>query len=348
MAELEKVNGQLENVDGSAQIEDVYRQVRGYVVHAQQKVYKAVNSAMVEAYWQIGKAVHEACGENDRAAYGKQVLKILSERLTAEFGRGFSISALRTMRQFYYTFPIQHTLCVELNWSHYRLLMRVQDEDARNFYTEEAAKSGWSVRQLQRQINTMYYQRMLASQDKQSVAAEIETTVPKPEYEKIVKDPYVLEFLDLPKNEHFYESDIEQAFIDHLQKFLLELGRGFSFVARQKHFNVGGRHFYIDLVFYNYILKCFVLIDLKTEDLTHQDIGQMQMYVNYYTREQMNEGDNPPIGILLCADKSDMLVRYTLPEGNTQIYASKYMAYMPSEEELKRELNLDDFQKLNE
>ena len=348
MAELEKENGQLENVDGSAQIEDVYRQVRGYVVHAQQKVYKAVNSAMVEAYWQIGKAVHEACGENDRAAYGKQVLKILSERLTAEFGRGFSISALRTMRQFYYTFPIQHTLCVELNWSHYRLLMRVQDEKARNFYTEEAVKSGWSVRQLQRQINTMYYQRMLASQDKQSVAAEIETTVPKPEYEKIVKDPYVLEFLDLPKNEHFYESNLEQALIDHLQKFLLELGRGFSFVARQKHFNVEGRHFYIDLVFYNYILKCFVLIDLKTEDLTHQDIGQMQMYVNYYTREQMNEGDNPPIGILLCADKSDMLVRYTLPEGNTQIYASKYMAYMPSEEELKRELNLDDFQKMNE
>lgn len=348
MAELEKVNGQLENVDGSAQIEDVYRQVRGYVVHAQQKVYKAVNSAMVEAYWQIGKAVHEACGENDRAAYGKQVLKYLSERLTAEFGKGFDESNLRKMRQFYSTFSIRDTLCPELSWSHYRLLMRVQDEDARNFYTEEAAKSGWSVRQLQRQINTMYYQRMLASQDKQSVAAEIETTVPKPEYEKIVKDPYVLEFLDLPKNEHFYESDIEQALIDHLQKFLLELGRGFSFVARQKHFNVEGRHFYIDLVFYNYILKCFVLIDLKTEDLTHQDIGQMQMYVNYYTREQMNEGDNPPIGILLCADKSDMLVRYTLPEGNTQIYASKYMAYMPSEEELKRELNLDDFQKLNE
>ena len=316
MAELEKVNGQLENVDGSAQIEDVYRQVRGYVVHAQQKVYKAVNSAM--------------------------------ERLTAEFGKGFDESNLRKMRQFYSTFSIRDTLCPELSWSHYRLLMRVQDEKARNFYTEEAVKSGWSVRQLQRQINTMYYQRMLASQDKQSVAAEIETTVPKPEYEKIVKDPYVLEFLDLPKNEHFYESNLEQALIDHLQKFLLVLGRGFSFVARQKHFNVEGRHFYIDLVFYNYILKCFVLIDLKTEDLTHQDIGQMQMYVNYYTREQMNEGDNPPIGILLCADKSDMLVRYTLPEGNTQIYASKYMAYMPSEEELKRELNLDDFQKLNE
>ena len=316
--------------------------MRGYVINAQQKVYKAV-----EAYWQIGKAVHEACGENDRAAYGKQVIQYLSEQLTAEFGQGFSVQGLRNMRQFYRTFPIRSTVWSELSWSHYKLLMRVQDEQARNFYTEEAAKAGWSVRQLQRQINTMYYQRMLASQDKQSVAAEIETTVPKPEYEKIVKDPYVLEFLDLPKNDHFYESDLEQALIDHLQKFLLELGRGFSFVARQKHFNVEGRHFYIDLVFYNYILKCFVLIDLKTEDLTHQDIGQMQMYVNYYTREQMNEGDNPPIGILLCADKSDMLVRYTLPEGNTQIYASKYMAYMPTEEELRRELNLGSFQKFN-
>lgn len=347
MNEIDKKSGQPANVNKSAQIEDVYQQVRGYVVNAQRKVYKAVNSAMVEAYWQIGKAVHEACGENDRAAYGKQVIQYLSKQLTAEFGQGFSEQGLRNMRQFYRMFPIRSTVWSKLSWSHYKLLMRVQDEKARNFYTEEAAKSGWSVRQLQRQINTMYYQRLLASQDKQSVAAEIETTVPKLEYEKIVKDPYVLEFLDLPKNEHFYESDLEQALIDHLQKFLLELGRGFSFVARQKHFNVEGRHFYIDLVFYNYILKCFVLIDLKTEDLTHQDIGQMQMYVNYYTREQMNEGDNPPIGILLCADKSDMLVRYTLPEGNTQIYASKYMAYMPSEEELKRELNLESFQKLN-
>ncbi|MCD8099386.1 MAG: PDDEXK nuclease domain-containing protein [Oscillospiraceae bacterium] len=324
----------------------MYLSIRGYVIDAQRQVYSAVNSAMVNAYWNIGKAIYEVCGENDRAAYGKQVLQFISERLTAEFGKGYSIRNLRNMRRFYLMFQIRQTVSAELSWSHYQLLMRVEDENARNFYAQEAAKSGWSVRQLQRQINTMYYNRILASKGKDSVSAEIQTTVPKPEYERIVKDPYVLEFLDLPQNEHFYESDLEQALIDHLQKFLLELGRGFSFVARQKRITFDGRHFYIDLVFYNYILKCFVLIDLKTEDLTHQDIGQMQMYVNYYTREMMNEGDNPPIGILLCADKSDTLVRYTLPEDNTQIYAAKYMAYMPTEEELKRELNLDEFEKL--
>lgn len=192
--------------------------------------------------------------------------------------------------------------------------MKIKDDAARDFYLEEAAKSGWSSRQLDRQIKSFYYQRILASKDKNSVSAEIDTLEPKLEYEKIIKDPYVLEFLDLPANEHFYESELEQALIDHLQKFLLELGRGYSFVARQKHFNLDGRHFYTDLVFYNYILKCFVLIDLKIGDLTHQDIGQMQMYVNYYTRQMMNEGDNPPIGIVLCADKSDTLVEYTLPE----------------------------------
>lgn len=275
-------------------------------------------------------------------------LEDISKALTKEFGQGFSVQNLRNMRQFYMKFQKRYTLCNELSWSHYRLLMRVEDEKARQFYTNECAKSSWSVRQLQRQINTMYYNRILASKDKKSVAQEIEKTVPKPKYESIIKDPYVLEFLDLPANEHFYESNLEQALIDHLQKFLLELGRGFSFVARQKHFVVDGRHFYIDLVFYNYILKCFVLIDLKTEDLTHQDIGQMQMYVNYYTRELMNEGDNPPIGILLCADKSDTLVKYTLPEDNNQIFASKYKTYLPSEEGLKRELNLSDFEKLDD
>lgn len=275
-------------------------------------------------------------------------LEDISKALTKEFGQGFSVQNLRNMRQFYMKFQKRYTLCSELSWSHYRLLMRVEDEKARQFYTNECAKSSWSVRQLQRQINTMYYNRILASKDKKSVAQEIEKTVPKPKYESIIKDPYVLEFLDLPANEHFYESNLEQTLIDHLQKFLLELGRGFSFVARQKHFVVDGRHFYIDLVFYNYILKCFVLIDLKTEDLTHQDIGQMQMYVNYYTRELMNEGDNPPIGILLCADKSDTLVKYTLPEDNNQIFASKYKTCLPSEEELKRELNLSDFEKLDD
>lgn len=301
---------------------------------------------MVTAYWNIGKQIYEACGENDRAAYGKQLLQFLSDKLTAEFGKGFDVSNLRNMRRFYATFPIQDALRPELSWTHYRALMKVTDETARNFYLEESVKSGWSSRQLDRQINSFYYQRILASRDQVSVAAEIDTLEPRPEYEKIIKDPYVLEFLDLPANEHYYESELEQALIDHLQKFLLELGRGYSFVARQKHFNVDGRHFYIDLVFYNYILKCFVLIDLKIGDLTHQDLGQMQIYVNYYTRQMMNDGDNPPIGIVLCADKSDTLVEFTLPEDNRQIFAAKYLPYMPTKEELRRELNLDEFEKL--
>lgn len=326
--------------------EQTYQTIRTSIISAQQKVYNAVNSAMVTAYWEIGKQIYEACGENERAAYGKQLLQYLSEKLTGEFGKGFNVRNLRNMRQFYLTFPKRNALRTELSWTHYRSLMKVQDESARAFYLEEAVKSGWSSRQLERQINTMYYHRILASRDKASVFAEIQTIEPKPEYEKIIKDPYVLEFLDLPANEHFYENELEQALIDHLQKFLLELGRGFSFVARQKHINFDGRHFYIDLVFYNYILKCFVLIDLKINDLTHQDLGQMQMYVNYYTRELMNEGDNPPIGIVLCADKSDTLVRYTLPENNTQIFAAKYLPYMPTEEELRRELNWNDFEKL--
>ena len=328
--------------------QETYDAVRGYVVAAQKQVNAAVNSAMVTAYWNIGKQIYEACGENERAEYGKQLLQYLSDKLTAEFGKGFDVSNLRNMRRFYNTFPIQDALRPELSWTHYRALMKVEDDKARAFYMEEAAKSGWSSRQLDRQINSFYYQRIVASKDKDSVAAEIDTLEPRPEYEKIIKDPYVLEFLDLPANEHFYESDLEQALIDHLQKFLLELGRGYSFVARQKHFNVDGRHFYIDLVFYNYILKCFVLIDLKIGDLTHQDIGQMQMYVNYYTRQLMNEGDNPPIGIVLCADKSDTLVEYTLPEDNKQIFAAKYLPYMPTKDELRRELNLEEFEKKEE
>ncbi len=336
------------NLLQDTQHEGAYQSIRSFVIEAQQQVYTAVNSAMVNAYWNIGKAIYDICGENDRAAYGKQVLQYISDKMTAEFGKGYNVRNLRYMRQFYLTFPKRNTLCSVLSWSHYRLLMKVSDETAREFYISEAVKSAWSVRQLQRQINTMYYNRILASKDKASIAAEIQTTVPKPEYEKIIKDPYVLEFLDLPANEHYYESKLEQALIDHLQKFLLELGRGFSFVARQKHINVDDRHFHIDLVFYNYILKCFVLIDLKTEDLTHQDIGQMQMYVNYYTRELMNDGDNPPIGILLCADKSDTLVRFTLPEDNTQIFAAKYLPYMPTADELKRELKLSDFEKIEE
>ena len=325
--------------------QETYDTVRSYIVEAQSAIYKAVNSAMVIAYWNIGKKIYEVCGENERASYGKQLLLYLSEKLTLEFGKGFDESNLRRMRKFFMLFPIRDALRPELSWTHYRSLMRVEDEAARQFYIEEAISCGWSSRQLDRQINSLYYQRILASKDKKPVEDEINKLEPKPEYEKIIKDPYVLEFLDLPANEHFYESDLEQALIDHLQKFLLELGKGYSFVARQKHFDIDGRHFYIDLVFYNYFLKCFVLVDLKIGDLTHQDIGQMQMYVNYYTRQLMNEGDNPPIGIVLCADKSDTLVEYTLPEDNNQIFAAKYLPYMPTKEELKKELNLNDFQK---
>ena len=327
--------------------EQTYNSIRHSIVQAQHKLSTAVNSAMVTAYWEIGEQIYKACGENDRAGYGKGLLRFLANNLTAEFGKGFDESNLRKMRQFYCVYPIRDTLCPELSWSHYRLLMRIADENARAFYTEECVKAAWSVRQLERQIHTMYYQRLLSSQDKAPVSAEIQTSEPKPEYEKIVKDPYVMEFLQIKPDTHVFESDLEQALIDHLQQFLLEQGRGFSFVARQKRFTLDGQNFYIDLVFYNYILKCFVLIDLKMGQLTHQDIGQMQMYVNYYTRELLNDGDNPPIGIVLCADKSDAIVKYTLPENNSQIFASKYSTYLPTEDELKRELRLDEFQKLD-
>lgn len=336
------------SVNGLAYSEQMYKVIRNSVISAQGKIYTAVNSAMVQAYWEIGEQIYLACGENDRAEYGKGLLKYLSEKLTAEFGKGFTVANLRNMRQFYLTYPKRYTLCSELSWSHYRILMRIDDEKRRNWYTEECAKSGWSVRQLERQINTLFYDRLLASKDKEPVKNEIQKTEPKPEYEKIIRDPYVLEFLDLPANPHFYERDLEQGLIDHLQKFLLELGRGFCFEARQKKISFDERNFYIDLVFYNYILKCFVLIDLKIGDLTHQDLGQMQMYVNYYTRELMNEGDNPPIGIVLCADKSDAIVKYTLPEDNKQVFAAKYMTCIPSEEEFKRELDLSSFEKLND
>lgn len=326
--------------------ENTYYVIRTSLVQAQQKLTSAVNSAMVTAYWEIGREIYKACGENDRAEYGRKLLTYLSEKLTAEFGQGYTVRNLRAMRQFYCCFPIRHTVCAELSWSHYRLLMRISDETIRAFYMEECVKSAWSVRQLERQINTMYYERILASRDKDAVAGEIQRLEPKPEYEKIVKDPYVMEFLQIQPDTHVFESDLEQALIDHLQQFLLELGRGFSFVSRQKRFTLDGQNFYIDLVFYNYILKCFVLIDLKMDMLTHQDLGQMQMYVNYYTRELMNEGDNPPIGILLCAEKNDAVVKYSLPENNNQIFASKYFTYLPTEEELKRELRLDGYQKI--
>ena len=317
---------------------NIYENIRNEVEKARQKVYAAVNFAMVETYWNIGKQIYEAQGENERAEYGKGLLKFLSEKLTEEFGKGFTATNLKYMRQFYIAFTNRHALSDQLSWTHYRMLLKVEDDKARTFYLNESVKSNWSTRQLERQINSFYYQRLLSSQDKDSVRNEIQTLEKGMDAKDIIRDPYVLEFLGLDQTPNLYEKDIEQGLINHLQNFLLELGRGFSFVARQKHITFDGEHYYIDLVFYNYILKCFVIIDLKVGKLTHQDIGQMQMYVNYYTRELMNEGDNLPIGIVLCADKSDSVVKYTLPEGNNQIYASKYKLYMPTEEELKKEL----------
>lgn len=317
---------------------DLYENIRNEVTKARQKVYAAVNSAMVETYWNIGKQIYEAQGESERAEYGSGLLKFLSEKLTEEFGKGFTVTNLKYMRQFYIAFPNRHALSDQLSWTHYRMLLKVEDEKARNFYLLECEKSNWSTRQLERQINSFYYQRLLSSKDEDSVRNEIQSLEQGVDAKDIIRDPYVLEFLGLEQTANLYEKDIEQGLIDHLQKFLLELGRGFSFVARQKRISFDGEHYYIDLVFYNYILKCFVIIDLKVGKLSHQDLGQMQMYVNYYTRKLMNEGDNLPIGIVLCADKSDSVVKYTLPEGNNQIYASKYKLYMPTEEELRREL----------
>ena len=319
--------------------EKFYNEIKNILNMARNKVYKTANFAMVEAYWNIGKSIIEEQGGNEKAEYGTGLLKELSKQMTQDFGKGFTVTNLKYMRQFYLMFPNGHALRDELSWTHYRLLIKVENDNAREFYMQEAVKSQWSTRQLERQINSFFYERLLSSKNNEQVAKEIQTLELAKKPEDVIRDPYVLEFLGLTPNDDFYESDLEQALITHLQKFLLELGRGFSFVARQKRITFDGRHFRIDLVFYNYILKCFILIDLKVGDLTHQDLGQMQMYVHYYERELMNEGDNPPIGIVLCADKSESVVKYTLPENETQIFASKYKLYLPSEEELLRELN---------
>ena len=345
-----------------AALDQVYRQIRDILANARAQAYRTVNVTMVLAYWEIGRVIVEEEQQGKaKAGYGEYLIKELSSRMTKEFGRGFTLSNVKYFRQFYLSFPIGHaargqlsanhptrishavrdelpTISPELSWTHYRLLLKVERPETRRFYLEECIASNWSTRQLDRQINSLYYERLLASRDREPVRAEIQELEPGPTPLDVIKDPYVLEFLGLGDAPSFREKELEGALIGKLQEFLLELGRGFSFVARQRRFTVDGQHFFIDLVFYNYILKCFVLIDLKVGTLTHQDMGQMQMYVNYYTREMMNEGDNVPVGIILCADKSDALVRYTLPEGNNQIFASRYKLYLPTEEELAAEL----------
>ena len=316
-----------------------YNDIKEVLEQARKRVYRNIQSEMVLAYWQVGKMIVEKQGGNPRADYGDGLLKELSLQLTNDYGRGFDERELRRMRQFYSVFPIWDSVCPELSWSHYRLLVRINDAAERDFYKKEAVECVWSVRQLQREINTFSYQRYLASNGNHDVVEDTAKREPPVDPKDIIKDPYVLEFAGLKPDSSFYEKDLEEALITHLNDFLLELGSGFAFVARQRRFDMDGRNFYVDLVLYNYKLKCFVLIDLKRGDLTHQDIGQMQMYVNYYTRELMEPGDNPPIGIILSADKSDTLVKYTLPLDNKQIYASKYMLYLPKEEDLRNEMN---------
>ena len=318
---------------------DFYTSIRDVLEQARKRVYRNIQSEMVLAYWQIGKMIVEKQGGKERAKYGDGLIKELSTRMTRDFGKGYDIANLRNMRQFYLVFQKRDTVCSELSWSHFRLLMRLDDNNSRRFYIRESIEGNWSVRQLQREINTFSYQRYLASHGNHDVVDDTAKKELPADPKDIIKDPYVLEFAGLKPDSSFYEKDLEEALITHLNEFLLELGNGFAFVARQKRFDMDGRNFYVDLVLYNYKLKCFVLVDLKRGDLTHQDIGQMQMYVNYYTRELMEPGDNPPIGIILSADKSDTLVKYTLPLDNKQIYASKYMLYLPKEEDLQNEMN---------
>ena len=301
------------------------------------KKYKNINYEMVTSSWDIGKQIieEELKGKN-RADYGKQLIKLLSQRLTKKFGKGYSETNLRNMKIFYTMFQNYQTLSDELSWSHYIELSKIKDETMRKFYYNECINSKWSVRELDRQKSSLLFERLTLSKEKDEVLAIANKghEITKPD--DLVKDPTVLEFLGLKENKRYLEKDLENALIEHLQEFLLELGKGFSFVARQQRINLGGENFYIDLVFYNRLAKCFVLIDLKTGKLTHQDVGQMQMYVNYYKRTQMVEGENEPIGILLCSEKNDVVVEFTLPEGNKNIFTSKYQLYLPTVEELKQ------------
>lgn len=320
-------------------LDGAYGRIRTVLTEARDRAWQAINSAMVAAYWEVGRIIVEVEQEGkDRADYGKQVIAGLAERLKADFGRGFDRSNLFHMRAFYLAFPIVDAVRRELSWTHYRLLLRVENLDARAFYEAEAVNARWSTRELERQIHSLLFERLALSRDRAGVMALAQQGHEVHRPSDLVKDPYVLEFAGLRQDEHFRESDLEQALIDRLQHFLLELGKGFAFMARQQRITLDGRHFFIDLVFYNRLTRCFVLIDLKVGDLTHQDLGQMQMYVNYYGRELTAPDENPPLGIVLCTDKSEAVVRYTLPEGNTQIFASRYKLHLPSEAELAAEL----------
>ncbi len=313
----------------------LYGRISRIIEEARGRLVRAINTEMVVAYWHIGREiVEEEQKGKARAEYGKRLLEDLSKRLSEKFGKGFSDGNLWNMRQFYQTYPILYSVRRELSWTHYRILMRIDKPQARSFYEVECIKNKWSARELERQKGSLLFERLALSKDKKGLLKLAQKGQELTSYEDMIKDPYVLEFTGLSPQAKLYENKLEQALIDNLSKFLLELGKGFTFVARQKRITLDGGHFYIDLVFYNTALRCYVLIDLKIGELVHQDIGQMQMYVNFYDREVKQKGDNPTVGLVLCKDKKDAVVRYTLPKDNKQIFASRYKLYLPTEEEL--------------
>lgn len=310
-------------------------QIKAVIFASQERAIRAVDHERTLMYWHIGKYIFEEEQQGkDRAGYGKYLLKYLSQQLEPEFGSGFGLRQLEIIRQFYRAFPIANAVRSQLNWTQYRLLSRIDDTDKKEFYIAESIKSHWTSRQMERQINSLLYERLLMSNDKESVLAVARGEKQVSEVKEIVKDPMFLEFLGLKRESSYYEKDLEQAIITHLQDFLLEMGNGFSFVARQKRILLEDDEFFVDLVFYNRLLQCFVIIEIKTHKLTHQDVGQLQMYVNYYDRIERLPHENPTIGILLCTDKNDTVVKFSLPENEKQIVASKYELVLPTEKQL--------------
>lgn len=338
----------LENTEKTALPPELYQQIHGILHAARQQSYRAVNTAMVEAYWQIGRRIveHEQGGEA-RAAYGQGVLAALAARLTEDFGKGFTTANLRNFRQFYLTFTdeqIRYALRSNLTWTHLRQLMRIDNLDARNWYMHEASQQGWSARALDRQIATLYYERLLSSQDKAALRQEASSLIAAQtpaDPRDFIRDPYILEFIDAQPGATLFESELETGLIQQLQAFLLELGKGFAFVARQKHLRVENEDCFIDLVFYNYLLKCFVLIDLKIGKLAHQDVGQMDMYVRVFEEQYRAEGDNPTLGLILCSERNEAVAKYSLLADSQQLFASRYRPFLPSEAELQAELQRD-------
>lgn len=322
--------------------------IRTIILSARESAIRSVDAIRVQMYWKLGERIfiEEQKGQ-DRAEYGAYLLQNIATEIEKEFGSGFSVRQLERARQFYRTYPIATALRTQLNWYQYRLLIQIDDKDKREYYELEATNNNWTGRELERQINSGLYERLLLSNDKKAVleVARKERIPESPT--EIIKDPMVLEFLGLRPEATYYEKDLERALITNLQAFLLELGNGFSFVARQKRILLEDDEFFADLVFYNRLLRCFVVIELKTHKITHEDIGQLQMYVNYYDRNEKAPDENPTIGILLCADKNDTLVKYTLPENNNTIMASKYQLYLPTEKQLTEQLKIE-LQELNQ